>query len=1237
MKKYAALCIMVLLVLCTAAFGDVPIDEEHFPDEMFRLYVSIMADEDSDNVLSDAEASERSTIALSDLGISSLKGIEYFTELSALDCSSNSLDILDLSSNPNLQLLYCNDNLLESLDITNCANLAYLHCSGNRLTELGVSGKLSLMEVICYDNSITELDFTGNEYLISLDCSSNQLSDLKISDSFLLSMLDCHNNKLSQLDISGKTRLSGLDCSNNNLEVLDVTSNYGLLIAYCNNNLIEYLNFSSCQSLINLNCSGNKLSSLNISNNPSLSMLDCHDNELNQLDISGKTYLTGLDCQNNSIDVLVTGGNVNLQDLLCRNNMLASLDISECQSLVRLDCAKNTIADLDLTSASGIAEVFCFDNMLTSLNVGGCSSLQLLLCFNNRLTSLDVSTCTSLADLECNDNFISYLNINGCTELDTLYCWGNRLKALDVSSNSALTILACTDNDIRELDLTHNEYLVMLDCQRMGLTELDLTHNTQLVTLYCRNNFIAELDVSKNTALEHLDCPFNFLTALDVSGNTALISLDCSSNDIASLDVSANTSLRYLKCDQDFETLYAMPSGNSDYPFKMDMNEYITGDLSRLESITAYTSEGAVVASNFDRSGRILFLAGQPHHVVYVYDVRYAGSASDVPEVMNVIIGMPTQHFVVPGGVNWLTNAVLNNEIMNTAVKAFPGMTASDVHTFKGIITNEVWTPDNADISALAGTGKGVVFTLPETQPEIDGIYVIVCMPGDDVKASDKLSVYDFNGTGSVHESEYVFIDEGGRVVDSAGDNKLLYLALKFTAGSVNRNVIASSGISYSSGSTGSSGGGCNSGLGFAALISVVLVCVTVKRRTGLTALILIMASCAAGWASEGVKTSDYVLPIPFEMYTPAGTCTVDFEFTPEIAEKVAERLRDKLSLEIESSDVHSFADIALPGTWNLKPGDIRNIAASGQYGAALLPITPSGTNGDVYVTLCTFSDDVEPGEIIQLYGLTIDTELRENTGTIELDTEEYTPEGYTGGYYVVLDENLNVITSVPKSRKVYFAASLYPDYVNTGVITVIRGKYMTEDDPLTRINPSLAQFIAEAFGISVDELKYLNYASLGEPREPTEAMKQYIASEDREIMLNMPTVSVDEGYKAVYFVYTLPDDVWEEVKGKPVSDYTIYALNDDEELTDAFSGQMKGSFINGVISLWELSGGKMDSFGVKEFVIAGLLQSGTPFSLYLTKILLALLMGGCSSGVNFVLLSAVIIVLAAVKFSRRF
>ena len=45
------------------------------------------------------------------------------------------------------------------------------------------------------------------------------------------------------------------------------------------------------------------------------------------------------------------------------------------------------------------------------------------------------------------------------------------------------------------------------------------------------------------------------------------------------------------------------------------------------------------------------------------------------------------------------------------------------------------------------------------------------------------------------------------------------------------------------------------------------------------------------------------------------------------------------------------------------------------------------------------------------------------------------------------------------------------------------------------------------------------------------------------------------------------------------------------------------------------MNGEKMDTIGVREFLMIGLLESSKPLSLYLAKLLIMLLLGGCNHG----------------------
>lgn len=98
-----ALCIsMVLSMTPPASFaetGATAINEENFPDSAFRTYVEENFDKDGSGDLSEEEIAAVTNISVSDMGIRSLSGIGYFTELVSLDCSWNELTSLDLSGN----------------------------------------------------------------------------------------------------------------------------------------------------------------------------------------------------------------------------------------------------------------------------------------------------------------------------------------------------------------------------------------------------------------------------------------------------------------------------------------------------------------------------------------------------------------------------------------------------------------------------------------------------------------------------------------------------------------------------------------------------------------------------------------------------------------------------------------------------------------------------------------------------------------------------------------------------------------------------------------------------------------------------------------------------------------------------------------------------------------------------------------------------------------------------------
>ena len=191
MKKlfFCLLLTTAVAALSTSCRNGKPIHEDMtlaFPDPVFRQYVLDNFDTDKNGMISAKEAAAVTEIDVSGTdsennGITSLKGIEYFANLTELSCFCNKITSLDVSENAKLKGLACHKNQLTSLDVTKNTNLTSLWCSGNQLTELDLSRNTELLILWCFNNSLTNLDLSKNTNLSSLWCSGNQLTELDLS------------------------------------------------------------------------------------------------------------------------------------------------------------------------------------------------------------------------------------------------------------------------------------------------------------------------------------------------------------------------------------------------------------------------------------------------------------------------------------------------------------------------------------------------------------------------------------------------------------------------------------------------------------------------------------------------------------------------------------------------------------------------------------------------------------------------------------------------------------------------------------------------------------------------------------------------------------------------------------------------------------------------------------------------------------------------------------------------
>lgn len=188
----------------------------NIPDTNFKAYLvsNPQINTNNDNEIQISEAAVfAGSIDIYNKGINNIAGLEFFVNLTKLQCASNNIYNLDISKNINLKELYCGNNQLTSLDVSKNIFLTSLWCGGNKLTNLDVSKNSELVNLYCEYNNITNLDLSKNNALAGLSCGGNQFTILDLGQNSRFSWLSCNNNPfLTNLNLKNgnNTKLSSI-------------------------------------------------------------------------------------------------------------------------------------------------------------------------------------------------------------------------------------------------------------------------------------------------------------------------------------------------------------------------------------------------------------------------------------------------------------------------------------------------------------------------------------------------------------------------------------------------------------------------------------------------------------------------------------------------------------------------------------------------------------------------------------------------------------------------------------------------------------------------------------------------------------------------------------------------------------------------------------------------------------------------------------------------------------------
>lgn len=414
--------LMGMSSVCAQAAGEVAIDSTHFPDDTFRTYVSNNCDTNKDGSLSADEISAVKGIYVYNKGITSLTGIEYFTELAYLECNKNSLSTIDVSRNTKLENIDCGSNQLTTLDVSQNTMLTNLDCYYNQIQELDVTNNPNLINIGCYNNHILSLDLKNNTKLQYLTCWENSISSIDFSNNTSLVDIDISRNQLTQIDISNLENLEFFDIRYNNLSDVDVSHNKKLIsLDIYGNEKLSKIDLGNNTELQNLYCGSTAMTTLDVSRNTKLTKLGVYNSGIEKLDVSKNVELVELSCSQNKLTQIDVSKNTKLQEFSCYENQLTTLDVSKNQELTSISCEDNNLTQLDVSHNPKLIYLYCGNNQLRSIDISKNPELIYLSCYENQLTSIDIGNNSKLSSVMAYDNVCEVMrNIDDTIDLTSL-------------------------------------------------------------------------------------------------------------------------------------------------------------------------------------------------------------------------------------------------------------------------------------------------------------------------------------------------------------------------------------------------------------------------------------------------------------------------------------------------------------------------------------------------------------------------------------------------------------------------------------------------------------------------------------------------------------------------------------------------------------------------------------------------------------------------------------------------
>ena len=566
------------------------VNSTNFPNANFRNFI-LSQSYGSDGYLTAKEIQNVTTLTVSGKSISSLTGIEHFTELTSLNCSNNSLTSLDLSNNTKLLTLHCFNNQLTTLDLSENKSLKNVYCYGNKINGTRASTLVNNLP----STSGATLYFFDNETSTGNSMTLAQVETAKKKEWSVKQ----RNSSGDWIDYPGSDAIAinSTNFPDGNFRNYLLAQNYGK---------DGYLTEEEIAKIKQLDVSGRSISDLTgIEYFTALISLLCYDNNINEANMTKLVrslptgtymrdlwvYKDGSSAEKNFFNLehlnrakdrywsaMFLDGDTpakftdyviyaNFPDENFRSYVSTNLDKngdgwllpSEIAAVTEIDVNNKGISDLTgIEYFVGLEYLLCHDNNLTTLDVSKNKVLQVIACWGNQIRGEGMKTLVNslhsnfvdndwpevlrprLIVIKANEAPVFNLITEAQVEIATEKGWA--VKKMDFSVGEVDYYGEPMGISISETNFPDDNFRAYvssedIDRNRDGyLSDDEIVATTEINVSYLNISDLKGIEFFNG--LKELNCSYNQLTSLDVSNNTALTRLYCYSNRIRGTDMT---------------------------------------------------------------------------------------------------------------------------------------------------------------------------------------------------------------------------------------------------------------------------------------------------------------------------------------------------------------------------------------------------------------------------------------------------------------------------------------------------------------------------------------------------------------------------------------------------------------------------------------------------------------------------------------------------------------------------